>query len=90
MEGLVTHGGNFGAFLTVVSSPDGARDAANQQARRVMRTLLIVGAIVIVVVGIPALGYVIRWMIRRPLTPEQQEREELVRERRRDARYFWR
>ena len=55
-----------------------------------MRTLLIVGAIVIVVVGIPALGYVIRWMIRRPLTPEQEEREELVRERRRDARYFWR
>jgi len=55
-----------------------------------MKTLLIIGAIAITAVGVPAFGYVIRWIIGRPLTPEQDKQEELLRERRRDARYFWR
>jgi hypothetical protein len=55
-----------------------------------MTTLLIIGAIAIIAVGVPAFGYVIGLIIRRPLTPEQEKQDELVRERRRDARYFWR
>jgi hypothetical protein len=55
-----------------------------------MYALLIIGTIAIVAVELPAFGYVIRLMTRRPLTPEREEQDELLRERRRDARYFWR
>ena len=55
-----------------------------------MKALLILGAVVVVTVGLPALGHLIRWIIGRPLTPEQLERDALLEERRRDARYFWR
>jgi hypothetical protein len=55
-----------------------------------MRTVLIFGAIAILAVGVPVFGYVIRLIIRRPLTPEQEEQNKLLLERRRDARYFWR
>ncbi|MFO1157239.1 MAG: hypothetical protein U1E60_00210 [Reyranellaceae bacterium] len=55
-----------------------------------MKALWILGAVIVVTVGIPALGYLIRAILRRPLTPEQVERDEAVAERRRDARYFWR
>jgi hypothetical protein len=55
-----------------------------------MKALWILGAVVLVTVVLPALGYMIRALIRRPLTPEQMERERLFQERRRDARYFWR
>jgi hypothetical protein len=53
-----------------------------------MKALLILGAVVIVSVGLPALGHMIRRIIGRPLTPEQLERDALLEERRRDARYF--
>jgi hypothetical protein len=55
-----------------------------------MRALLILAAVVAVTVVLPLLGVAIRAMLRRPLTPEQVEREKMVEERRRDARYFWR
>jgi hypothetical protein len=55
-----------------------------------MFALLLVGAALTISVGVPALGYGIRWIIRRPLSPKQLEQEELYRELRRDARYFWR
>ena len=55
-----------------------------------MKTLLIIGAVVMFGIGVPAFGYLIRKIIRRPLTPEQERQEELLLERRRDARYFWR
>jgi hypothetical protein len=55
-----------------------------------MKALLILGAVVVVSVGLPALGRIIRRIIGRPLTSEQLERDALLEERRRDARYFWR
>ena len=55
-----------------------------------MKALLILGAVVVVTVVLPALGYLILSLVRRPLTPEQQEAEALFKERRRDSRYFWR
>ena len=55
-----------------------------------MKALWILGAVAFVTVGVPALAYLIRRIIRRPLTPEQLESESLFVERRRDARYFWR
>lgn len=55
-----------------------------------MKALWILGAVVVVTIGVPALGLLIRAVLRRPLSPEQLERESLLEERRRDARYFWR
>jgi hypothetical protein len=55
-----------------------------------MKALWILGAVVLVTVGLPALGHIIRTIIRRPLTPEQIESDRLVQERRRDGLYFWR
>ena len=55
-----------------------------------MKALWILGAVVVITVGLPALGHLIRTIIGRPLTPEQLERDALLEERRRDARYFWR
>jgi hypothetical protein len=55
-----------------------------------MKALLILGAVVIVTVCLPALGHIIRRIIGLPLTSEQLERDALLEERRRDARYFWR
>ena len=55
-----------------------------------MRALLILGAVIVVTVGLPALGYMIRAIIRRPLTARQVEHDRIFEERRRDARYFWR
>ena len=55
-----------------------------------MKALLIIGAIAIIGVALPAVGYVIRLIIRRPVTPEEEQQDELLRERQRDARYFWR
>jgi hypothetical protein len=55
-----------------------------------MKALWIFGAVVLVTVALPALGLLIRRIVRRPLTPEQQEADRLFVERRRDARYFWR
>jgi hypothetical protein len=54
-----------------------------------MKALWILGAVVVVTVGLPALGYMIRRIIGRPLTPEQLERDALLEERRRNARYLW-
>ena len=47
-----------------------------------------IGVIVVITLGVPAT----LWLLRRirPQTPEQDERERLLDERRRDARYFWR
>jgi hypothetical protein len=59
-------------------------------ARRAMFAVLLVGAALTIFVGLPALAYFIRRAIRRPLTPRQLVQEELYRERRRDALYFWR
>ena len=50
----------------------------------------VLGAVVVVTVGLPALRLMARAIIRRLLTPEQLERDRLLDERRRDARYFWR
>jgi hypothetical protein len=55
-----------------------------------MKALLILGAVVVVTICLPALGQIIRRIIGRPLTSEQLERDALLEERRRDARYFWR
>ena len=55
-----------------------------------MKALLILGAVVVVTVCLPALGHIIRRIIGRPLTSEQLERDALLEERRRDSRYFWR
>jgi hypothetical protein len=55
-----------------------------------MRALLILGAVVVVTVGLPALEYLVRALLRRPLSPEQAERDRLLEESRRDGRYFWR
>jgi hypothetical protein len=55
-----------------------------------MKALWILGAVVLVTVGLPALGHIIRAIVRRPLTPEQIESDRLVQERRRDGLYFWR
>ena len=55
-----------------------------------MKALWIFGAVMLVTVALPALGLLIRRIVRRPLTPEQQEADRLFVERRRDARYFWR
>ena len=54
-----------------------------------MKALWILGAVVVVTVGLLALGYMIRRIIGRPLTPEQLERDALLEERRRNARYLW-
>jgi hypothetical protein len=54
-----------------------------------MKALWILGAVVVVTVGLPALGYMIRRIIGRPLTPEQLERDALLEERRQNARYLW-
>lgn len=55
-----------------------------------MKALWILGAVVVVTIGVPALGYLIRSILRRPLSPEQVERDRLLEESRRDGRYFWR
>jgi hypothetical protein len=55
-----------------------------------VKALWIFGAVVLVTVVVPALGLLIRRLIRRPLKPEQLEAEQLFEECRRDARYFWR
>jgi len=55
-----------------------------------MTALLLFGAIVFLAFVVPAISYVIRLIIRRPLTPRQIEQDELLRQRRQDARYFWR
>ena len=55
-----------------------------------MRALLILGAVIVVTIGLPALAYLIRAMIRRPLTPKQIEQDRMLEEGRRDGRYFWR
>jgi hypothetical protein len=49
--------------------------------RRAMYTFLIIGAVVILVAGIPAVELLMSWI--RPLTPEQEERRRLLREARR-------
>ncbi len=59
-------------------------------ASKQMKALWILGAVVVITVGLPALGHLIRRMIGRPLTPEQLERDAVIEERRRDALYFWR
>jgi hypothetical protein len=46
-----------------------------------MYTFLIIGAVVILVAGIPAVELLMSWI--RPLTPEQEERRRLLREARR-------
>jgi hypothetical protein len=43
-----------------------------------MKALLILGAVVVVSVGLPALGHLIRRVIGRPLTSEQLERDALL------------
>jgi hypothetical protein len=55
---------------------------------RALYAVMIVGAVLIITLGVPAM----LWLLRRvhPLTPEQDESERLLDERRRDARYFWR
>ena len=55
-----------------------------------MTALLLFGAVVVLMFVVPAVGVALRWIIRRPLTPRQIEQDEMLRERRRDARYFWR
>jgi hypothetical protein len=54
--------------------------------RRAMYTLLIIGAVVILVAGIPA----IEWLMNRirPLIPEQEERRRRLREARRSYDRF--
>jgi hypothetical protein len=54
--------------------------------RRAMYTLLIIGAVIILVAGIP----VIEWLMNRirPLTPEQEERRRRLREARRSYDRF--
>jgi hypothetical protein len=54
--------------------------------RRAMYTLLIIGAVVILVAGIPAIELLMNWI--RPLTPEQEERRRLLREARRSYDRF--
>jgi hypothetical protein len=51
-----------------------------------MYTFLIIGAVVILVAGIPA----IEWLVNRirPLTPEQEEAHRLLREARRSIDRF--
>ena len=49
-----------------------------------MYTLLIIGAIVIVAAGVPAVELLLRWI--RPLTPEQEERRRRLDEARSEAR----
>ena len=51
-----------------------------------MYTLLIIGAVVILVSGIPAIELLMNWI--RPLTPEQEERRRLLREARRSYDRF--
>jgi hypothetical protein len=51
-----------------------------------MYTLLIIGAVVILVAGIPAIEMLMNWI--RPLTPEQEERQRLRRELRRSYDRF--
>ena len=55
---------------------------------RALYAVMIVGAVLIITLGVPAM----LWLLRRirPQTPEQDERERVLDERRRDARYFWR
>ena len=57
--------------------------------RRAMYTLfMIIGAVVILVAGIPALELLMNWI--RPLTPEQEERRRRLREARRSFdRFRW-
>lgn len=55
-----------------------------------MNALWIFGAVILVTVVLPAIGFMIRALVRRPLTPEQVEQDRLLEERRRDGRYFWR
>jgi hypothetical protein len=54
--------------------------------RRAMYTLLIIGAVIILVAGIPA----IEWLMNRirALTPEQEERRRRLREARRSYDRF--
>ena len=54
--------------------------------RRAMYTLLIIGAVIILVAGIP----VIEWLMNRirPLTPEQEEAPRRLREARRSYDKF--
>ena len=55
---------------------------------RALYAVMIIGVVVIITLGVPAM----LWLLKRvrPLTPEQEESERLLDERRRDARYFWR
>jgi len=62
----------------------------NPTVRRAMFALLLIGAVLTLCIGVPAVAFIVRWIIRRPLTPKQLEQDELVRARRRDALYFWR
>lgn len=55
-----------------------------------MKALWILGTVVLVTIGVPALGYLIRSILHRPLSSEQVERDKLLEESRRNARYFWR
>ncbi len=49
---------------------------------------MIIGAVVILVAGIPALELLMNWI--RPLTPEQEERRRRLREARRSFdRFRW-
>jgi len=55
-----------------------------------VNALWVLGGVVLVTVVLPALGHIIRAIIRRPLTPEQIESDRLAEEWRRNGRYFWR
>jgi hypothetical protein len=45
-----------------------------------MSALLLFGAVVVLMLVVPAIGVALRWIIRRPLTPRQIEQDEMLRE----------
>ena len=53
-----------------------------------LHVLMMIGVIVVLTFGVPAMLWLLRQI--RPQTPEREESERLLDERRRDARYFWR
>ena len=55
-----------------------------------MKAFWILGIVVLFTIVLPALGLLIRAIIRRPLTPEQVEADRLANEYRQNGRYFWR
>ena len=55
-----------------------------------MKAFWILGVVVLFTIVLPALGYLIRAIIRRPLTPEQIEADRLADQYRQNGRYFWR